>query len=147
MSTQYDQTTPQPATDPTPAGGEAVTTEAAAVSDRPRRWRRLLLRGRSAVAAGVVAGGLAILGLGFGAGYAVGDHNTDQDGTTQQTPPSDRGDGQFGGPGEMGGPPDGQAEGGTGSSGQAPDFDGDGQPDDTSPESNSGSAQNSAQQG
>ncbi len=72
--------------------------------------------------------GLAIGGAGFGAGYAVGDNGD----TTQQTTPFTPGERGFPG-GQMGTPP-GTSDGGTGdSTGQAPDFDGDGQPDETAP--------------
>jgi hypothetical protein len=155
MSTQYDQTTtPDTTTAPAAEGRQPAANEPATPA-RPRGWRRLLLRGRSAVAAGILAGVLAIGSLGFGAGYAVADRNADQNAdqgnTTRQTPAFDRGDGRSGEPGEMGPPPsglfggpmDGQTDGGTGSSGQAPDFDGDGRPDDTSPDTTEDSAQDS----
>ncbi|WP_121257757.1 hypothetical protein [Nocardioides ferulae] len=130
MSTHHDETTA------TETGAETTPSSA----DRPRGWRRLALRGRRAIAAGIVAGSLAIGGLGFGAGYAVADRDAGQADPTQQTPPFDR----FGAPGERGGPMGGQMDGqgeDDGSSGQAPDYDGDGQPDDTGSETGESSAQ------
>lgn len=106
--------------------------------DSPKRsWGRFS-RGRKAMAAGAAVAGLAIGGIGFGAGYAVGDQN---DATRQTT--VDQGDlgfpgGDMGGRmgGQMGGPP-----GGT--TGQAPDFDGDGQPDEWVPDSGTDSSSSS----
>lgn len=126
MSTQYDQTTT--AADTTDLSLEDRHPEASAAPTTPsgeRGWRHRLLRGRTAVAAGIVAGSVVMGGLGFAAGYAVAG----QAAPTQPTPPSAPGGGGM--PGQMPGQMDGQMESGTGSSGQAPDFDGDGQPDDT----------------
>ncbi len=81
--------------------------------------------------------GLAIGGAGFGAGYAVADSGTDDATTTvTQTGGDDWGDrGMPGDHGPMGdmqvpGAPSGATQG-DGSTGQAPDFDGDGEPDAT----------------
>lgn len=110
-----------------------------------RSWRRFP-RGRKAIAAGAAVAGLAIGGIGFGAGYAVAD----QGDTTQQTTGFDQGDrgfpdgGMGGGPGgQMGGAPDGTTDGTTG---QAPDFDGDGQPDETAPDTSTDSGDDSTTQ-
>ncbi|MFC7726042.1 hypothetical protein ACFQW6_13065 [Nocardioides sp. GCM10028917] len=93
-------------------------------------WRDRLPRrfpsGRRAVAAGAVVAGLAIGGAGFGAGYAVGDDGSADTTTTQTGSGWDRGQ-----PGDGRGPMgdlEGQVPGG-GITDQAPDFDGDGQPD------------------
>ena len=106
-----------------------------------RTWRdrlpRRLPSGRRAVAAGAVVAGLAIGGAGFGVGYAVGDdgwptrHHADRPSRTG--PPTATG--ATGGFPRRTGRRDGRparrpaavATGGT--TGQAPDFDGDGQPD------------------
>ena len=75
--------------------------------------------------------GLAIGGAGFGAGYAVGDDGSADTATTQTGSDWDRGrrgDGR--GPmGELGVPPGDFSQGQGGTTDQAPDFDGDGQPD------------------
>ena len=93
-------------------------------------WRGLA-SSRKAMAAGVVAAGLVLGGAGFGVGYAVGDEPARTD-IAQQDETTDGGwgdhglrggpDGDMGG-GRMGVPPGGDR------SGQAPDLDGDGQPD------------------
>jgi hypothetical protein len=124
---------------------------------RPTRhgWRDRLPRGRSAVVAGAVAAVLAVSGVGFGAGYAVGDHAATVDqATTQQVPGFDRDGDGFGGPpdGRMGGPTDGgqlggQTDGDSGTTGQAPDLDGDGQPDSSGTDSSgTGSSGTTGQQ-
>ena len=118
-------------------------------AEEKKSWRRFA-RGRKAIAAGAAVAGLAIGGAGFGVGYAVGDNGA----TTQQTT-TDQGDRGFPGQmgdGRMGTPPDGQLPGGSGGTteggtGQAPDFDGDGQPDTdtdsgtTIPDSSDGTSQ------
>lgn len=139
---------------------EAVSTPPAATPTAPRRWSRGVLRGRRALATGVTVAALAIGGAGFGVGYAVGGDGAP---ATQQVPDFDRGRDGFGGPPDgmrdfPGGPMDGQTDGGTGpgsgGTGQAPDFDGDGQPDPTDPDEgttqdddSSDAAQDSTQQG
>ncbi len=113
-----------------------------------RTWRdrlpRRLPSGRKAVAAGAVVAALAVGGAGFGAGYAVADSGASDTATTQT--PDDWGDRGFPGEGagrgpmgEMGGAPDGEMGGEMGGdlSGQAPDLDGDGQPDTDSSDSGS----------
>jgi hypothetical protein len=131
----------------TPTEGTTVnnTPEVTETTEQPTTpkgsWRRLA-RGRRAMAAGAAVAGLAIGGIGFGAGYAVGDH---ADPTTQQTT-FDQGDRGFPGgdmDGQMGGPPDGTQGGAPGGTGQAPDFDGDGQPDETVPDSGTDSSSGS----
>jgi hypothetical protein len=89
-----------------------------------RTWRDRLPSGRRAVATGAVVAGLAIGGAGFGAGYAVGD-----DGTTGTTQTGDGDWGDRGLPGDHGPMGGTGSELGGGGEGQAPDFDGDGQPD------------------
>ena len=114
-----------PATDPAPYD------EAPA----PRRtWRDRVPSGRTVITAGAVVAGLAVGGAGFGAGYAVGHEDVATTGTTQTTD-------DFGGrldmrgfPGDGRGPMGDVPGGPTGGTtqdgaGQAPDFDGDGQPD------------------
>ena len=103
-------------------------------------WRDRLPSGRRAVTAGAVVAGLAIGGAGFGAGYAVGDDGSADTATTQTGTDWDRGqpgdgrgpmgdlEGQVPG-GGMGGPPGDLTQGEGGTTDQAPDFDGDGQPD------------------
>ena len=105
----------------------------------PRRrssWRRFA-RGRKAIAAGAAVAGLAIGGAGFGAGYAVGDDGSTTQQTSTLTP--DQGDGDRGFPAATWAArwarrPTARRAGTGGTTGQAPDFDGDGQPDtDTDP--------------
>ena len=112
-----------PATDP--------AQSSYAESPAPRRtWRDRIPSGRKVITAGAVVAGLAVGGAGFGAGYAVGHDDVVTTGTTQTTDDLDGrgfpGDGR--GPmGDLpGGPMGGTTQDGTG---QAPDFDGDGQPD------------------
>ena len=134
-----DERQPAPARPRHPAGRAR-----AGVRPPPRRrtWRdrlpRRLPSGRRAVAAGAVVAGLAIGGAGFGAGYAVGDDGSADTATTQTGTDWDRGQ-----PGDGRGPMgdlDGQVPGArwaalpattqaSGTTDQAPDFDGDGQPD------------------
>jgi hypothetical protein len=102
-----------------------------AESPAPRRtWRDRVPSGRKVITAGAVVAGLAVGGAGFGAGYAVGHDDVATTGTTQTTDDFDGrgfpGDGR--GPmGDVpGGPTGGTTQDGTG---QAPDFDGDGEPD------------------
>ena len=132
-----------------PSTGTAASTTPAYDAPAPRRtWRDRVPSGRKVVAAGAVVAGLAVGGAGFGAGYAVGHDDTATTGTTQTTDGfGDRGfpgDGRMpGGPmGDMGGQVPGGPMGGTtqdggGSTGQQPDFDGDGQPDTDSAALNS----------
>ena len=123
----------------TPATATPYAEPAEERSTRARDWRRLG-RSRKAMAAGAVVAGLAIGGAGFGAGYAVGDDGAASTGTTTQTT-TDGGDpggpmgeldgdtaGRPGGPpgGQPGGPPGGGTQDQGGTTGQAPDFDGDG---------------------
>lgn len=118
--------------------------------DQPARhtWRDRLPSGRKAVAAGAVVAGLAIGGAGFGAGYAVADSGADE--ATTRTTGTDWGDrgmpGDRGPMGDMSGQVPGGPMGGTtqgdGTTGEAPDFDGDGQPD-TDGGSDSGSGTDS----
>jgi hypothetical protein len=165
--TATDSTSPEEGTTMTenqlPTAPGATTTDAApegATSpvDQPAGhvWRDRLPSGRKAVAAGAVVAGLAIGGAGFGAGYAVGHGGADDAATTQTTGtdwgdrgmPGDRGPmGDMGGqlPGQTGGGPMGGTTQGDGSTGQAPDFDGDGQPD-TDSGTDSGSTSDSATQ-
>ena len=121
---------PQP-----PATSDASSYDAPPAPPR-RTWRdrlpRRLPSGRKAVAAGAVVAGLAIGGAGFGAGYAVGDAGSSDTATTQTTdgwgdrqPPGD----DRGPMGGMGVPPGDFSQGQGGTTDQAPDFDGDGQPD------------------
>ncbi|WP_224275898.1 hypothetical protein [Nocardioides lacusdianchii] len=102
-----------------------------------RTWRdrlpRRLPSGRKAVAAGAVVAALALGGAGFGAGYAVADSGSSDTATTQTTDVwGDRG---FPGDGAGRGPM-GEVPGG-GMGDQAPDLDGDGQPDTDSSDSSS----------
>ena len=126
--------------------GTTPETPAPALSPEPRRarWSRAV-RSRRAMAAGAVVAGLAIGGAGFGAGYAVADGGTTDTATTRTTQDDQGGWGDRqmpgGGPGQMGemgevpgGGPMGGLPGGTtqddgGTTGQLPDYDGDGQPD------------------
>lgn len=102
-----------------------------------RTWRdrlpRRLPSGRKAVAAGAVAAALAVGGAGFGAGYAVADSGSSDTATTQTTDDwDDRGfPGDGAGRGPMGEVPGGEM------GDQAPDLDGDGQPDTDSSDSGS----------
>ncbi len=97
------------------------------VPGRPRRWRRLVPRGRAALAASTVVASLTFGGLGFGAGYAFADRDISQLDNRQQVPPFERGNRDNGRPDEFGLPPGGQMGD---PEGQSRDFDGDGQPDD-----------------
>ncbi|KRF37671.1 hypothetical protein [Nocardioides sp. Soil805] len=149
MNAQHDDTTtpasaPTPAPEP-PAAADGATYDDTTTHPARRGWRSRLPRGRSAVVVGAAAAVLAVGGVGFGAGYAVGDHGASVDqATTQQVPGFDRDGDGFGGPpdGRIGGPMDGsqlggQADGDSGTTGQAPDFDGDGQPDSSGTDSGS----------
>ena len=106
-----------------------------------RTWRNRLPRrlpsGRKAVASGAVVAALAVGGAGFGAGYAVADSGSSDTATTQTTDDwGDRGfPGDGAGRGPMGEVPGGEMGGEMG--GQAPDLDGDGQPDTDSSDSGS----------
>jgi hypothetical protein len=127
-----------PPAEPAPAYGSPAPAR--------RTWRERLPRrlpsGRRAVAAGAVVAGLAIGGAGFGAGYAVGDDGSADTATTRTGSGWDRG--QPGdGRGPMGGPPGDLTQGEGGTTDQAPDFDGDGQPD-TDSDTHSGSTPDSA---
>ncbi|MDN4162979.1 hypothetical protein [Nocardioides abyssi] len=122
--------TPNPATNPAPEAAMAT-----------RGWKERLTRGRTPALAAATAAALVIGGAGFGIGYAVADPAGDGTNPSQVTgtgqddprfggPP----DGRMGGPGEpmggqMGGSTDGESDPGSGDTGQAPDLDGDGQPD------------------
>jgi len=138
---------------------EPTTDAAAEPIEQPaarRTVRGRLPSGRKAVAAGAVLAGLAICGAGFWAGYAVAENKPSDTATTQTTNDgwSDRGfpgDGRgpmggMPGGGQMGGMPGGTqdgADGTGGTTGEAPDFDGDGEPDtesgtDSSSGTNSG---------
>ena len=138
-----------------PATGDAPAYDTSSPTPVRRTWRDRLPSGRRAVTAGAVVAGLAIGGAGFGAGYAVGDDGSADTATTQTGTGWDRGQpGDGRGPmgdledqvpgGGMGGRGDlTQGEGGT--TDQAPDFDGDGQPDtDDDSASTSDSATDSA---
>lgn len=126
----------QPGTRP---GTQPATQEALPAPRRTLRDR--LPSGRRAVAAGAVLAGLAIGGAGFGAGYAVADpsdaattQTTDgqtTDGWDDRPTPPGGGPGEMGGPmeGQMGGMPGGATQGDGGTTGELPDFDGDGHPD------------------
>ena len=130
-----------------------------AESPAPKRtWRDRMPSGRKVITAGAVVAGLAVGGAGFGAGYAVGHDDVATTSTTQTTdgfgdrgfPGDGRGPmGDMDGDGQMGGQLPGGPMGGTtqgdGSTGQAPDFDGDGQPD-TDSGTDSGSTSDSATQ-
>ena len=139
---------------PAPATPPAEPAPYAPPAPARRTWRdhlpRRLPSGRRAVAAGAVVAGLAIGGAGFGAGYAVGDDGSADTASTQtgsDWDPGQPGDGR--GPmgdlegqvpgGGMGGPPGDLTQGEGGTTDQAPDFDGDGQPD-----TDSGSTSDSA---
>lgn len=143
MNTQHDTpSTPDPTVAPD-GPGAAEQPAAPATTNRP--WRQRLTSRRAAVAAGAAAIGLAIGGLGFAAGYAVADPDADQPGITQLRPGTPPGGDGFRGPdGGMGGPMDDQQDGEA--SGQYPDFDGDGLPDDGSAGSGQDSGQDTAQQ-
>ena len=125
-----------------PSAGTDTATYVAPEQPAARRgWRDRVPTGRKVVAAGAIVAGLAIGGAGFGAGYAVGDDGASTGATTQQTTGDLGGDGSptdgspgDGGGGPMhgqtgGGPMGGTSPDGGGPTGQAPDFDGDGQPD------------------
>lgn len=138
--TSSSELPPAPGTTSAHETADTDTTYAApAPATAKRDWRRMG-RSRKVLTAGAVVAGLAIGGAGFGAGYAVGDDGAATTGTTSQTPGDfggrggpmgDRdGDGDLGG--QFGVPPGGQLGGGTdpgGTTGEAPDFDGDSQPD------------------
>lgn len=121
--TPADQTpAAQTPADPTQTQGQTPVGRT-----RPRRTLRAL------VAAGATAAVLAVGGVGFGAGYAVGHTGA----ATEGTAPAE-GDQQFTGPGGGQGMPPGSMDGSQappGTQGQsgteqsAPDLDGDGQPD------------------
>ncbi|MCY4728222.1 hypothetical protein NYO98_18225 [Nocardioides sp. STR2] len=135
-----------------PATGDATAPAYDATTPARRTWRdrlpRRLPSGRRAVAAGAVVAGLAVGGAGFGVGYAVGDDGATDTATTRTGPGwGERGDGrgpmgdldgdgqvpggEMGGEmgGQPGGPPGDLTQGQGGTTDQAPDFDGDGQPD------------------
>lgn len=129
--------TPPATGDATPPAYDASLPAAPA----RRSWRDRLPSGRKAVAAGAVVAGLAIGGAGFGAGYAVGDDGATDTATQTGTDWDDHGyPGGPGGPsgqmgGQLGAPPgdlDQDDLPGGGTTGEAPDFDGDGQPDSDS---------------
>jgi hypothetical protein len=143
--TSTDPTSPEEGTTmtenqlPTAPATTAAPEAAAAPADQPaarRTWRDRLPSGRKTVAAGAVVAGLAIGGAGFGAGYAVADNGTDDATTTQTTDWGDRG--MPSGRGPMGGTTEGD-----GSTGQAPDFDGDGEPDTDDGSTSDSATQNS----
>ena len=103
------------------------------VSAPKRSWRHPG-RGRTAIAAGAAVIGLAVGGIGFGAGYAVGDHGDSSRHTSGFAP----GDRPFPG-GDLHGRPGGPIDGATG---QAPDLDG----DETTPGSGTDSGDGSTTQ-
>jgi hypothetical protein len=132
-TTMNDQLPSAPATTDT-AADQTAQYGAEPTQPAPRRGWRELGRSRRVITAGAVVAGLVIGGAGFGAGYAVGDDGAATIGTTsQQTTGDFDGHGFPGDGGRMGGQMPGGPMGGTtqdgGTTGQAPDFDGDGQPD------------------
>ncbi|MGN0064270.1 MAG: hypothetical protein ACI379_08500 [Nocardioides sp.] len=119
--------TDQAPADQTPADPTQTQGQTPAGRTRPRRTLRAL------VAAGATAAVLAVGGVGFGAGYAVGHTGA----ATEGTAPAE-GDQQFTGPGGGQGMPPGSmdvsqappgTQGQSGTEQSAPDLDGDGQPD------------------
>ncbi|NHC21926.1 hypothetical protein G6553_01890 [Nocardioides sp. IC4_145] len=142
---------PDPQQDPGLASNPQQTTVSSGKNGRLARVLRRRPRGRVAVAATAAAAALVVGGAGFGTGYALGSHDTEQTNPSHQGPglgPDGEG---FDGPqdGRMGGPltgQDGQRDGSS-PSGEAPDFDGDGQPDDTSPGTTQDSSPDTSQDG
>ncbi len=159
--------TPHPdATPATPAyAPDQPALDADVTPARSRSWR--VAKGRRLVAAGAVVAGLAVGGAGFGAGYAAGHDGTT--GTTTSTTDQTGLTGQQGFPaatadrwgtwtatatgparwearwGQMGAPPGSTGTDQGGTTGQAPDFDGDGQPDTDSGSTDDGSTSGSSQ--
>ncbi len=119
--------TPDRPAAPATTDSPSIQETAADQSTRKRDWR-LMARSRKVVTTGAVVAALAIGGLGFGAGYAVGDDGVTTE-LSQQTGlgVDDQGAPGGGRGGPMGGPPGGQPGGETPDEGGT--FDGDGQPD------------------